>query len=116
MGVQAMQKVLAVILTVLYFVNSKYLLVKTEDGETTHSKETNDYRGGDFQRDYEANGADYNLFLSPISNSDKHHVTQSKGVNDNEANGADYNLFLSPISNSDKHQVNRAVEGNDSEA
>merc|ERR1739848_426600 len=100
MGVQAMQKVLAVILTVLYFVNSKYLLVKTEDGETTHSKETNDYRGGDFQRDYEANGADYNLFLSPISNSDKHQVKHSVEGNDSEAEGSYYNL--SPKSNSVK--------------
>ena len=76
-----MQKLLPVILTVLYFVNSKYLLVKTDDGrseehQTTHSKETKDYKGGDFPRDYEANGADYNMFLRKIFKDKKWICTQ----------------------------------------
>ena len=108
-----MQKLLPVILTVLYFVNSKYFLVKTDDGrsegqETTHTKETNDYHGGGFPRDYEANGADYNVFLSPKSNSDKHQITRSKGTNDYEANGADYNAFLSEKNNFDKFGVEKS--------
>ena len=66
-----MKKLLPIILAVLYFVNSKYLLVKTDDGHsegTTHSEETlSDYRGGD----YEANGTDYNIFLRRFSKAKK---------------------------------------------
>ena len=68
-------------------------MVKTDDGrseghQTRHSQETNDYKGGD----YEANGADYNIFLSPISKTDRQQTKHSVGAHDSE--GSDYNIFL----------------------
>ena len=61
-----MKKLLPIILAVLYFVDSKYLLVKTDEGHS--GEETlSDYRGGD----YEANGTDYNIFLRRFSKAKK---------------------------------------------
>ena len=65
-----MQKLLPIILTVLYFVNSKYLLVKTKTDEGHHSTHS-DYQGGESPRDY---------FLD-----------ETKEANDYEAGGS--NLF-----------------------
>ena len=50
-------------------------------------------------------GADYNIFLSPKSNSEKH---RSKGGNDYEINGADYNAFLSKQRNFGKFGVEKS--------
>ena len=68
-----MQKLLPIILTVLYFVNSKYLLVKTEIDEGAK-----DYQGGEAPRDYS--------------------LDENKGANDYKAAGSDYNMFLRKVS------------------
>ena len=80
-----MQKLLPIILTVLYFVNSKYLLVKTEIDEasseghhTSQSKGAKDYQGGEAPRDYS--------------------LDENKGANDYKAAGSDYNMFLRKVS------------------
>ena len=55
-------------------------------------------------------GADYNIFLSPKSNSDRHQKSQSKEANDYEANGADYNVFLNQKRNFDKFGVEKKTK------
>ena len=66
-----MKKLLPVLLIFFYVVNSKYLLVQTEElHQTSNDEDADDYRGGDYHNDNEIQDSeadDYNIFLRKVS-------------------------------------------------
>ena len=66
-----MKKLLPVLLTFFYVVNSKYLLVQTEElHQTSNDEDADDYRGGDYYNDnqiQDSEADDYNIFLRKVS-------------------------------------------------
>ena len=80
-----MQKLLPIILTILYFLDSKFILVKTYTNEGSLGGQQTDLS------DYLVNGVNkkpYRRFQSS---------RKTKAGNDYEEGGADYNVFLRKV-------------------